>query len=255
MTSCLYTGTVMHARRSPVRNVFSYGVFNALIDLDEVATLHRRLRLLSYNRRGVFSLRDRDYLDASPTSLAAKARSFVQARGVEVPAGPVLLLTNLRLFGYVFNPISLFYLLDGSGGLAVILAEVSNTFGQRHTYMLEPSCAEPHPHLRVYTQRKRLHVSPFFGMEQEYRFVLSDPGAQVYVRIDVREAGSRPFHATLVGRRRALTDRALAGVLVRYPLMTLRVTGLIHWQALRLWWKRAPLHRKPPFRAGQGSAW
>ena len=170
------------------------------------------------------------------------------------PDGKILLATNLRVLGYLFNPVSFFYLLDADGRTALVLAEVSNTMGESRPYVLARADAVEDGRLHRHAHAKELHVSPFFGMHQTYRFSFSEPGEQLYVRIDVDEANERPFHATVVGSREALTVRSLALALVRYPLMTARVTTLIHWQAFRLWLKGVPVFRKPPFDSERGSA-
>jgi DUF1365 family protein len=239
--SALYTGTVMHARRTPRANVFRYRVCMYLLDLDELPELDRRLRLFGWNRRNVLSLRDRDHLDV---------RAYLGEHGIE--ADRILLLTNLRTFGYVFNPVSFFYCYRG-GELACIVAEVSNTFGERLPYLLSRENVDTSQRRLSYRHDKRLHVSPFFGLDQTYQWWFSEPGEQLDVRIDVTEGCTRPFVATLTGRRRPLTDASLVRAQLRYPLMPLRVTALIHLQAARLWLKRVPFIHKPPFVPGEGS--
>jgi DUF1365 family protein len=241
VNSALYEGTLMHARRTPKRNVFRYPVSYFLVDLDEIGELDRRLRLFSHNRRNVVALRDSDHFDGGPLKRAA-----VELAGDE-SIERVLMLAQLRVCGYVFNPVSFFWCYRGNGELACIVAELNNTFGERLPEVLRG------PTLR-YEQRKRLHVSPFFGLDQTYEYAFSQPGEEVWSRIHVRDGdGSRPLTAVLHARRRELTNASLARMLVRYPLMPVQVMALIHWQALRLWLKRVPFHHKPPFVPGEGS--
>ncbi len=243
MRSALYVGTVMHARRSPHDHVFRYPVYMTLIDLDELPLLDRTLPLFGWNRRAATSYRDADHLDIHTT---------LEANGIELgQGGRIEVLTNLRVLGYVFNPVSFWWCWRADGSLVCIVAEVSNTFGERLPYVLQPA---PEPAVRhVFETDKRLHVSPFMPMDQSYTWWFSEPGAKLNVRMDVHEEGMRDFHATLTARRVPLTARALRSVLVRYPLMPATVTARIHWQALRLWLKRTPFFRKPPFMPGKGS--
>jgi len=254
MRSALYTGTVMHARRTPADNVFCYRVVFYVLDLDELPELERRLALFGYNRPNVLTLCDRDHLGDPRRPVKENMHAYLTEHGIDVRGGRIVLLTNLRVLGYVFNPVSFFYCYRADGKLACIVAEVSNTFGEQLSYLLSPANETPSRKNRSYLAAKRLHVSPFFSLDQAYQFYFSEPEEQIYARIDVLEGGDRPFRAALVGRRRELSNASVARALVRYPLMPAQVIGLIHWQALKLYMKGAPFFHKPPFVPGQGSA-
>ncbi len=247
MRSALYEGTLMHARREPARNVFKYPVLYWLVDLDELPELERRLRLVSWNAPNVVAFRDADHFEDDGLPIKAKVLRFVREHGVELPSeSRIEVLTQLRVLGYVFNPVSFYWCYRPDGELACMVAELNNTFGERLPEVLPGDSL-------TYEHDKRLHVSPFFGVEGRYRYVFSEPGATVMARVELHQKGRMPLHAVLTGRREELTNASLARALVRYPLMPARITALIHWQALRLWLKRVPFHHKPPFEPGKGS--
>ena len=242
MRSAVYTGTLVHARRAPARHVFRYPLSYWLFDLDELPELEGRLRLFSVNRRNVVSLYDRDHFDGT-----RPLKQAVLELAGEPTIERVLMLTQPRVLGYVFNPVSVYWCDRGDGSLVCRVAELNNTFGERLPEVLRG------PELR-YEHRKRLHVSPFFGLDQSYEYAFSQPGEEVWARIHVRDdAGARPLTAVLHGRRHELTNGSLATLLLRYPLQPLQVTALIHFEALRLWLKRVPFHHKPEFVPGKGS--
>jgi DUF1365 family protein len=234
--SALYRGTLVHARHEPVRNVFRYPVAYFLLDLDELDELDRFWPV----RLGLVRFRARDHFDGGPVKQA------VLALAGDPEVERVLCLTQLRVLGYVFNPVSFYWCYRRDGSLSCVVAELNNTFGERLPEVLRG------PALR-YEQAKRLHVSPFFGLDQDYDWAFTHPREEVLVRVHVRENGRRPWTAVLHGVRQELSSRAIARFLVRYPLMPLQVIALIHWQALRLILKRVPFHHKPPFVAGKGS--
>jgi DUF1365 family protein len=241
--SALYRGTLVHSRRSPARNTFRYPISFFVLDLDELPELERRLALFSVNRPNLVTLRDQDHFDGTLPVKEAAVR-FCAERGVETDR--VLMLAQLRILGYVFNPVSFHWCYGPDGSLACMIAELNNTFGERLPELLHGSALE-------YEHDKRLHVSPFFGLDQSYAYAFSEPEDEVWARVHVRENGQVPLSAVLHGRREELTNATLARALVRYPLMPMQVTALIHWQAVRLWWKRVPFHHKPPFVPGEGS--
>ncbi len=241
MRSALYEGTLLHARAAPARNVFRYPVCFYALDLDELPELERRLRFVSVNRRNIVTFRDRDHFDGD-LPLKEAVRRFAGDPEIE----RVLCLTQLRVFGYVFNPVSFYWCYRADGELACMIAELSNTFGERLPELL------PGASLR-YEHDKRLHVSPFFGLEQRYRYEFAEPAESMYARIEVHEDGRMPLQAVLAGKRQELTNGRVLRFLARYPLMPLQIIALIHWQALKLFLGGVPFHRKPPFEPGKGS--
>lgn len=254
MRSAIYTGTLVHARRTPAEHVFRYPVCFYAIDLDEIPELDRRLKLFSYNKPGIVTLRDSDHLGDPTRPVAENIRAHLEQRGIPAADARITMITNLRVAGYVFNPVSFFYVHGPDGELRCILAEVSNTFGERLPYLLtDAERIEPLNGEHAFRHDKRMHVSPFFPMDQEYIFRMWEPGESLDIRMDVLQDGERPFWAQLTGTRQHLDDRTLARALARYPLMPLQVISLIHVEALRLWRKRVPFHRKPKFMPSEGS--
>ena len=242
MRSAIYTGTLVHSRRTPARNSFRYPISYWLFDLDEIPDLERRLRLFSANRRNVVSLCDADHFDGDKP-LKQAVLDFVDDPEVE----RVVVLTQPRVLGFVFNPVSFYWCYRGDGSLVCMVAELNNTFGERLPELLRGPSLE-------YEHAKHLHVSPFFGLDHAYEYAFSQPGEQIWARIHVRDVdGKRPLTAVLQGRRQELTNASLTRLLARYPMMPLQVIALIHWQALKLWSKRVPFHHKPAFVRGEGS--
>lgn len=251
MNSALYAGLVVHQRVGAVRHGFRYRVYMHLIDLDELETLDRDLRLFGYNRSRAVAFHDRDHLGDPARSVKDNLAEFLRSQGVEPPGGPIRLLTNCRVLGYVFNPVSFFYCYDQAGLVRAIVAEVHNTFGEQHCYLLRDAETRGGTGAsgadRVWHEKKVFHVSPYMSLDGTYRFELGVPGDGFQARIDLHRQESLVFASRLTLTRIPLNDRTLARLLVAYPLMTLRVIGSIHWQALRLWLKGAIYHPKPPY--------
>lgn len=240
--SALYFGEVVHARLRPRRHRLRYRVFALLVDLDELK--HLRLRLLSHNRFNLFSLHDRDHGPGEAAPLRGHVERQLAAAGIPIDGGPIRLLCSPRVLGYVFNPLSLYFCHRADGTLAAVLYEVSNTFGERHSYLI-PAAPAADGTVRQ-SCPKRFHVSPFIAMAMTYHFRLAVPAESLSLRIRETDAEGTLLAASLTGRRAALTDRTLARAFLACPLLTLKVIAGIHWEALRLWLKGVPLHDRPP---------
>jgi uncharacterized protein len=251
--SALYRGQLAHARTDAhARRAFRYGVYMAAIDLDELPTLDRELHLFSQDRANLFSFRERDYATSlSPAmraiagELTAELAALRAANGLPAPHA-TRLVTNLRAFGYLFNPVSFFIDYDARGEITAAIAEVNNTYGGRLRYVLGPRERVADTRHPTFRHARELFVSPFLHGALTYDFAFDAPldGKHLAIQMHVRDAaGTQVFAARFAGERSALSDRTLAAAALRYPFMTARVIALIHWQALRLALLGAPYRR------------
>lgn len=239
--SGLFVGTLRHRRFTPVAHEFTYPLFMALLDIDRVPELMRASRFTSHNRWNWASFDDRDHLGDSSRPLRARLVADAARHGIDLPAGPIFLLTHLRYLGHCFNPVSFFYCFDRAQQLQVVLAEVRNTFGGAHNYWLRPDSAS-----RTFRAgaTKSLYVSPFMPVDLEYAFALTPPAGHLVAHMTTAKGGAVCFDATLSLERRPWSATEIRRALVRHPVMTATVVAGIHWQALRLWWKGMPVVRR-----------
>ena len=240
MRSALYEGQVVHDRRTGPRNLFRYRVYMWHVDLDELVELDRRLWAFGHDRRALTTIRSRDHLGDPRRTIRENVDRYLSARGIDLEGGRVSLLTNARVLGYVFNPLSIFYCHRPDGSLRCVVAEVHNTYGQRHCYLLEPGVRG-----RASTG-KEFYVSPFLTVDGSYEMTLAPPDEQLSVQMSLRQAGQRVFAASLTGRRRPITNASVARLLVRHPLMTAKVTSLIHLQGIKLALRGVARVPRPP---------
>ncbi len=243
LRSTLYVGSVMHRRLRPRPHRLRYRVFWMLLDLDEIASLPESLPLFSHNRFNAVSFFDSDHGDGSARPLRAQVESHLTAAGIVPDGGAIRLLCMPRVFGYGFNPISVYFSYQRDGSLAAILYEVHNTFGERHSYLIPVNNAAG----AVIDQscRKVLYVSPFMDMDMSYTFRVAPPDQHVAVAIRTADRDGPLLIAALTGNRIALTNRTLLRVLATHPLLTLKVVGAIHWHALRMLLKGFRLRPRP----------
>lgn len=275
--SCLYECRVMHHRLLPRKHRFEYGLFLACLDLDELDAADRDLRLFSHNRRNLYEFRDSDHFIRSGTSEGGISRQTLKARvldwltGQGVAAGQnarIDLVTLPRVGGYVFNPVSFYFIASVTGQPICAVAEVGNTFGEQKPYLVpvearppfselpaaggsDSKCSQsltthqPLPAKFRVVAPKHFYVSPFSELDLRFDFRLSQPGEDLAVGVsDLNAQGETVLVSSLTGRRRPLVDRELIRLTARYPLVTARVITLIHWQALKLWMKRVPFFGK-----------
>ena len=258
MNSALYQGWVMHQRFTRACYRFRYRVFSLLVDLDDLEAGFPAQRLLSHNRFNLFSVHDRDHGPRRDMSLRDWITATARTHGIDIDGGKILLSAYPRVLGYQFNPLTVWYCHDRDGELVAIDCEVSNTFGEHHHYLLHDRGRPLPDPFRVSTD-KVFHVSPFLPMAMRYHFRLSRPDERLAVAIretevDPNGGETLTLVATHTARRRALTDARLLGEALRIPFLTLKVIGLIHWQALKIWLKGGQFHKSPPPPASEVSS-
>jgi DUF1365 family protein len=247
--SALYFGVVRHRRFDAVRHAFTLRLYMAYLDLDELGSAFAGRRLASATRWAPLRFRRADYFGPPDVPLADAVRDEVGRATGTRPDGPVRMLTNLRCFGYVQNPVSFYYCFDRGDRLVAALAEITNTpWGERHHYVLPAGPANAGSTLRA-TFGKRFHVSPFQPMEQEYVWALGAPGERLAVHMQNRTDAGKVFDATLLLQRAPWSTRSLWRALLRHPWMTAKVALGIYAHAFLLWCKRAPFHVHPTKRA------
>jgi uncharacterized protein len=217
-------------------------------DLDELDLLAEKFLLISRNRFNVFSFRDREHLQfpAENPDTGKKVKEqivgYLEEKGVSYDGGRIMLLTNFNVLGYNFNPVSFYFVFDSQERPVCCIAEVQNTFREMKPYFM----GREHFDGRKFSLNttKYFYVSPFIDHDTQFDFQLSVPGEDLAIGIDDYKDGERFFISTLTGTRKKLTNLRLFGYALRFPLITLRIIFLIHWQALKLWRKKLPYHKK-----------
>lgn len=239
-------GQTMHSRSGAIANRFRYGMDYLLTQPDRDAT-QRGPHLFSHNRFNLMALHDSDHGGPPGKGRGADwVRQVLRNAGHEgLCEGPILLLSQPRVLGHVFNPVSFWLIQDAQDHLRAVIAEVSNTFGDRHSYLcVKPDVTPIGPDDRL-TARKIFHVSPFQPVAGQYTFRFDITAQHIGIRIAYDDGSHGGLVATLSGARRPLTDASILRACLRRPFGSRRVLGLIHWQALKLWWKGANYRPRP----------
>lgn len=241
----------MHHRLEPKKHRFHYNVFMFYLDLDEIDSLASRFWMLSRNRFNIFSFRDSEHLQLpiehpdQSKNVKEHIVNYLTQNGFTYKDQKIMLLTNLNMFGYNFNPVSFYFVLGENGIPHCAIAEVSNTFGEMKPYFLGPDCFTEGVFKLKTT--KFFYVSPFIDHDASFDFHLVVPGEKLNIRIDDSKHERRFFISTLSGVKRRLSSWRLFWYCLRFPFITLQIISLIHWNALRLWLKKVRFYKKGEF--------
>jgi len=249
LTSSMYTAKVMHHRLAPKKHSFWYQIYLFYIDLDEILLLEKKLRWFSYNRFNLFSFRDKDHLQLPKENpdrtkdVKQHIVDYLHDNGVEIGQGKIMLLTNLSILGYNFNPVSFYFCFNETGSPICAVAEISNTYREMKMFFFGKDELEGN----AFKQKveKFFYVSPFIDMDTFFDFNLAIPNEKLDIKIDDFDRnGQRFFLSTMKGDRQPLTNKNMLKYFFAIPLIPLRVMGLIHWQAFKLWRKKINYHPK-----------
>ena len=232
--SCIYTGFVTHERFKPKKHFFSYKTFSLLIDLNEIVNLEKKIKFFSYNKFNILSFCDIDHGPRDGSSLLKWVKKTLKKSKINLNLGKIKLLCYPRFFGYVFNPLSIFYCYDKNSKLKIILYEVKNTFDEQHTYIFRCSSSS---NLILHKCNKKFYVSPFIEMKTFYNFRLLKPGKKLDVLIKQNDKNGLLLIARQMGKRLDLTSKNLFIQFLKHPLMSFKVISAIHFEAFRLWLK------------------
>ena len=233
-SSSIYNGHVIHKRFIPKKHFFKYKVFSLLIDLSELYQLENELTLFSYNKFNVLSFYDVDHGPRDGSSLVDWVKSNMTKNNIETEGIAIKLLCYPRIWGYVFNPLSVFFVYDKNSNLVSILYEVKNTFNEQHTYIFKLQKSEE---LIEHSCRKKFHVSPFIEMNCTYYFKIAKPDEKISVYIDLYTDENKLLVALQEGIKVNLNNKNLIKVFLSHPMMSFKIILAIHFEAFKLWIK------------------
>ena len=234
MNSSIYNGKVIHKRFKPKTHYFKYNVFSLLIDLSELEYLNKKIKFFSHNKFNLISFYERDHGNRDDTSLVLWVKKNLEDNNISSKNVKIKLLCYPRILGYVFNPLSVFYIYDIDETLKCILYEVKNTFGEQHTYIFK---VDNEQNLYQHNCSKKFHVSPFIEMNCKYFFRLLKPGEKISVIIDQYQADEKILYASQDGKKADFNTKELIKSYLRHPLMNFKIISAIHFEAFKLWLK------------------
>lgn len=241
--SKIFEGRVFHQRLQPKKHRLSYKLYSLLFDLDELPALDKSISIFSWNKFNILSFWDKDFGDKAGANLRGYVEGLLSNAGILTNGGAIKLLCYPRLFGFVFNPLSVYFCYDQEETLKAIIYEVSNTFGERHSYLIEVEDGQEKS-IRQ-TCEKGFYVSPFIEMDATYHFNILPPKERVSVAITQTNAMGVLLKACFTGKAVEITNKSLVAMVLKYPLMTLKVVAGIHWEALKIWSKGIKYVKRP----------
>ena len=239
--SYIYNGKVIHKRFKPKEHFFNYKVFSLLIDLSELNQLEKEIKLFSYNKFNILSFYDIDHGPRDGTSLISWVKENLYKNNIKTDQITIKLLCYPRIWGYVFNPLSVFFIYDKNSNLISILYEVKNTFGEQHTYIFK---IEKKGNLFEHSCKKKFHVSPFIEIDCTYFFKILSPENSLSIVINQSDDKGKLLYASQDGKKKDLNSKNLIFSYLSHPLMSFKVIGAIHFEALKLWLKGVKLVKK-----------
>jgi len=240
-SSCIYNGQVIHKRFKPKEHFFKYKVFSLLLDLSELSLLDKELKIFSYNKFNILSFYDIDHGPRDGTSLISWVKENLNSNNINSNEIKIKLLCYPRVWGYIFNPLSIFFVYDKNSKLISILYEVKNTFGEQHTYVFK---IDKDNQLFEHSCKKKFHVSPFIEMNCLYYFKILKPTDKLLVVINQNDDSGKLLFASQDGLKNELNNKNLMISYISNPLMSFKIIGAIHFEALKLWIKGIKLVKK-----------
>ena len=240
-SSCIYSGLTTHKRFKPKKHFFTYKTFSLLIDLKEIKDLEKKIKFFSYNKFNILSFYDIDHGPRDGSSLNSWTKKILTKAKINIVGGKIKLLCFPRFFGYVFNPLSIFYCYDKKSKLKAVLYEVKNTFNEQHTYVFRNNSSS---NIILHKCKKKFYVSPFIAMKTFYNFRLSNPKSNISVLIKQSDVSGLLLIAHQAGKRIKLNSYNLLVQFLKHPLMSFKVIAAIHFEAFRLWLKGTKLVKK-----------
>ena len=233
-SSCIYNGQVIHKRFKPKEHFFKYKVFSLLLDLSELNLLDNELKIFSYNKFNILSFYDIDHGPRDGTSLISWVKENLNNNNINSNEIKIKLLCYPRVWGYIFNPLSIFFVYDKNSSLISILYEVKNTFGEQHTYVFK---IDKDNQLLEHSCKKKFHVSPFIEMNCLYYFKILQPTDKLSVVINQNDDSGKLLFASQDGLKNELNNKNLMISYISNPLMSFKIIGAIHFEAFKLWIK------------------